>query len=277
MPFWVFDILPSSLAILFLAPVVLPERDGSKEGGHSVRALIGLRGGRSGARGFGVLFSGRRVNRMLTLLRAALRVGMFLSWEKEIQKHGAKLPHWQQDQGTQFVTFRLGDALPAVKTRQWREERGRWLKEHPSPWSIEEEQEYHRTFTARLERWLDQGMGCCLFREAEARQVLDETLMRFQGSRVRHHAWVIMPNHVHLLFTPGAPLEKLLQAWKAHSARRLARGPIWQRNYRDTMIRDAEHFTNALGYIRNNPVRAGLREEEYTLWEDRHEPGERVN
>ena len=27
--------------------------------------------------------------------------------------------------------------------------------------------------------------------------------MRFQGERVVHHAWVIMPNHVHLLFTPG--------------------------------------------------------------------------
>ena len=124
---------------------------------------------------------------MLTLLRAALWMGMFLSWEKEIQKHGAKLPHWQQDQGTQFVTFRLGDALPLVRTRQWREERLHWLEEHPEPWSPETEQEYHRTFTARLEKWLDQGMGCCLFREAGARQVLEVTLLRFQGSREQDH------------------------------------------------------------------------------------------
>ncbi len=193
---------------------------------------------------------------------------MFLSWDKEIQRHGGKLPHWHQELGTQFETFRLGDALPAAKTRLWREQRQAWLKDHPQPWSLQIEQEYHRTFTARLEEWLDQGMGCCLFRDAAARQVLTDTLLKFQGIRVRHHAWVIMPNHVHLLFTPAEPMEKLLQGWKAHSARRLGRGSIWQRNYRDTKIRDATHFANALRYIRNNPVKTKLRQEEFTLWEE---------
>ena len=129
-------------------------------------------------------------------------------------------------------------------------------------------QEYHRLFTARLEDWLDEGTGSCLFRGKNAREALAETLLRFHGSRVRHHAWVIMPKHVHVLFTPLVPVRKLIQAWKAASARRLGGGGIWQRNYRDTMIRGEQHFGNALRYVKNNPVRAGLRADDFTLWGD---------
>jgi putative transposase len=92
-------------------------------------------------------------------------------------------------------------------------------------------------------------------------------LTKFQGERYEHHAWVIMPNHVHLLFAPHAPLEQLIQAWKAHSARQIGQGPIWQRNYRDTLIRDADHFANAVRYIRNNPAKAKLPEDTFTLWQ----------
>ena len=42
----------------------------------------------------------------------------FLNESGEILKHGAKLPHWQQGEVMQFVTFRLGDAMPAGKLRQ---------------------------------------------------------------------------------------------------------------------------------------------------------------
>lgn len=79
-----------------------------------------------------------------------------------------------------------------------------------------------------------------------------------------------MPNHVHLLFTPLSPVDKLMEAWKAQSARLIGIGPIWQRNCRDTIIRDLRHFENVLRHIRNNPVKAKLPEGEYTLWEGRH-------
>jgi hypothetical protein len=44
-------------------------------------------------------------------------------------------------------------------------------------------------------------------------------------------------------------------------------GPIWQRNYRDTLIRDGDHFANAVRYIRKNPVKAKLPEDAFTLWQ----------
>jgi putative transposase len=80
-----------------------------------------------------------------------------------------------------------------------------------------------------------------------------------------HHAWVIMPNHVHLMFTPLAPLEKLMQSWKGISARKIGLGSIWQKNYRDTMIRGAGHFANAVRYIRRNPAK--LKQGTFTLWQ----------
>jgi putative transposase len=129
------------------------------------------------------------------------------------------------------------------------------------------EAEYHKEFAWRLERWLDRGTGSCLLRESSARAILADVLMKFQGERYEHHAWVIMPNHVHLLFVPHTPLEKLIQAWKSKSANRIGKGSIWQRNYRDTLIRDADHFANAVRYMRNNPVKAKLPEGTITLWQ----------
>ena len=189
----------------------------------------------------------------------------FLDGSEEIHRHGGKLPHWQQGEVMQFVTFRLGDAMPAAKLRQWKEERGIWLSHHPQPWTPEQEKEYHCRFTRKLESWLDEGAGSCIFSDPANRIALEEVLMCFQGERVEHHSWVIMPNHVHLLFTPLAPLEKLMQAWKGTCARRIGKGGIWQENYRDTMIRDSKHFANAVRYIRRNPLK--LRPGTFTLWE----------
>ncbi len=191
----------------------------------------------------------------------------YLHPDREIQKHGDNLPHWQQEEAMQFVTFRLGDALPVERVKYWKEQRRLWLLNHPKPWDPVAHSEYHRKFTWKLESWLDEGCGSCLLRNSTARNHLSESLMRFQGEKVLHHAWVIMPNHVHLLFKPLAPLPKLIEAWKSVSARAIGHGPIWQRNYRDTLIRDADHFINAVRYIRNNPVKAKLPADEFTHWQ----------
>jgi len=146
----------------------------------------------------------------------------------EIEKHGEKLPHWQQGEAMQFVTFRLGDAMPQSKLREWKEEREIWMERYPKPWSPDVEREYYRRFPGRLEEWLDAGMGSCLLREAANRDVLEETLMFDDGKRVKHQAWVIMPNHVHMIFSPKVEIGLLLQTWKGLSARRIGQGSIWQ-------------------------------------------------
>ena len=189
----------------------------------------------------------------------------FLNESGEILKHGSKLPHWQQGEVMQFVTFRLGDAMPASKLRQWKEELAIWRSRYPKPWTPEQEKDYHQRFTWKLEGWLDEGAGSCLLGDPSHRKTVEDVLMHFQGERVEHHAWVIMPNHLHLIFTPLVPLETLMKAWKGTSAHRIGQGSIWQKNYRDTLIRDAGHFANAVRYIRRNPVK--LRDRTFTLWQ----------
>ncbi|MEO5713515.1 MAG: transposase [Luteolibacter sp.] len=189
----------------------------------------------------------------------------YLDPSEEIQQHGKKLPHWQQSESMQFVTFRLGDAMPESTLHIWKQKHANWRQQHPQPWTPELEKEYHRQFTKKLEYMLDEGAGTCLLKDPGSRKILEETLMHDHDTRAIHHAWVIMPNHVHLLFTANARLELLMKSWKGVSARRIGQGSIWQKGYRDTMIRDAGHFANAVRYIRRNPAK--LSPGTFTLWQ----------
>jgi hypothetical protein len=65
-------------------------------------------------------------------------------------------------------------------------------------------------------------------------------------------------------------MDKLIQAWKSTFAHRFGQGPIWQDNYRDTLMRDSKHFASCVRYIRRNPKH--LPKDVFTLWEsDRKE------
>lgn len=197
----------------------------------------------------------------------------FNPWE-EIQKHGHTLPHWQQPGATFFITFRLADSIPQVKLASWKLERTRWLAAHPEPWEATVEHEYHERFSRRLDLWLDEGHGDCVLADPRAGAEVAMTLRKFDGERYAHHAWVIMPNHVHVLCTMaiGRTLEKTLQGWKGVAANRVNKllvrsAALWQENYFDRLIRDGSHFWKCARYIRHNPAKARLREHAYVLWE----------
>lgn len=195
----------------------------------------------------------------------------------EIRVTQNRLPHWQQDGATCFVTFRLADSLPKEQLKQWLTQRDGWMRHHPKPWTAKQEAEYHRQFSAKLEGWLDQGAGECLLRKTETRTLVEAALQEFDDERYSHHAWVIMPNHVHALFSlaPGWKLGSILHQWKGSSAKAIngqlqRAGPVWMKDYFDRMIRDAEHFWRCARYIRRNPNKAKLPAEDFTLYESDH-------
>src|SRR6202051_4595781 len=81
------------------------------------------------------------------------------------------------------------------------------------------------------------------------------------------HAFVLMPDHLHILMTPGetTTVEKAMQMIKGGSAHRIGiekpqQFPIWHRGFHDRWIRDAEQFWKAKSYIERNPVKARLAE-----------------
>lgn len=183
-------------------------------------------------------------------------------------------PDWLQNEAAYFITFRLWDSVPASLLRHWEEERTIWQSSHPEPRCAEDEQEFHRCFSARMELWLDAGHGSCLLRDPAARSCVEVELNCFEGQRHHTFALVIMPNHVHALvaFHPRWPLERLVSSWKRRSARMInalrgSRGTLWQADYFRQRIRDEIHFDNVVRYIRLNPEDACLPVGAFTLFE----------
>ena len=117
----------------------------------------------------------------------------------------------------------------------------------------------------RIEEYLDAGHGCCWLRQPDIACLVERALFHFDGLRYRLLAWCIMPNHVHTLIETqeGFPLADVLHSWKSftsHKANGLLQrnGELWQREYLDRYVRNAEHYGNVVAYIEENPVEAGL-------------------
>ena len=201
------------------------------------------------------------------------RPARFFSPSQETIHTHHKLPHWQQNNSACFVTWRLDDSLPQETLDQWETERQAWLNTNPKPWSEETEQDYHRRFSDRLDEWLDSGSGSCALRDPEVREIVTKALQHFHGERYQLHAFVVMPNHVHVLFSPqdGYGLPDILHSWKSFTSKEIGRrlgdnGRFWQPEYFDRLIRNERHFSKVAQYIVTNPVKANLGQGAFTLW-----------
>src|SRR6185369_669934 len=95
-------------------------------------------------------------------------------------------------------------------------------------------------------------------------KIVEDSLRFRHGLHYDLRAWVIMPNHVHLLFqVQDVPMCQLVDAWKGYTAKEAnkvlsRRGKFWQDGYWDTYIRDNEHERRTRRYIENNPAKACL-------------------
>jgi REP element-mobilizing transposase RayT len=104
-----------------------------------------------------------------------------------------------------------------------------------------------------------------------ARTIALDSCRHDHGRTMHLHIAVIMPDHVHLIFTPLVdydrgriyPLSQILWAIKSASAHRINKvmerlGAVWQEEYFDTAIRRSDSLDQKIEYVRQNPVRAGL-------------------
>jgi REP element-mobilizing transposase RayT len=189
----------------------------------------------------------------------------FLDPYCDIDIHEHHLPHWQQGDVFYFVTYRLADALPAEKLGEWQDEKDAWMRHHLEPWDAKTEAEYHRLFSARIDEWLDAGHGSCLLRDRGLARIVLNAFTYFNGRRYDLDSFVVMPNHVHVLFRlrAGEVLEKVVHSWKSFTAKEINRaqecgrpartGQVWQEDYWDRMIRNERHLNAVRSYIARNP------------------------
>ena len=168
------------------------------------------------------------------------------------------LPHLDQPDTVQFITFRLADAVPADVVAGWRTElKLSGQEDTDDPRSAE--------LRKRIERYADQGHGACWLRDGRIAAIVQGALLHFDGERYRLLAWVVMPNHVHALIEtlPGFPLSDIVQSWKSFTAKEANRvlnrsGRFWMEDYFDRYVRDEIHLSATMSYIDRNPVDAGL-------------------
>jgi replication-associated recombination protein RarA len=172
---------------------------------------------------------------------------------------GGNLPHWRQDDAMYFVTWRTADSMPCERVDQWMKERDAWLRAHPEPWSLRDEEEYYRLFPDRWEAWLDEGHGQCLLGRPEVRQIVEEVLRHDDRKKYRLEDFIVMANHVHVLVSPldKHTLSEITQAWKSTAAHRVNKvlgraGTFWQKESFDHIVRSAEQAQKFREYIQEN-------------------------
>ncbi len=140
-----------------------------------------------------------------------------------LQQRERRLPHWEAPGETYFVTFCLRRP-PAVD-----------LSEPQYAWLV-----------------------CA-------------ALSHFDGTRYVLFDFVVMPDHVHAIMKPVVrdgrceALSAIMQSLKGWLARQInlraaRKGPLWQDEAYDHIIRDTSDYERKASYILDNPRRQGLVE-----------------
>lgn len=174
------------------------------------------------------------------------------------------LPHWHPRDTAIFLTWRLHGTLPGLKqSTQSSDSAGKQFVE--------------------MDRQLDRARsGPCYLLVPEVAQCVLSAIREAEQDAIDLGAYVIMPNHVHLLFTPKVPISQTTRKIKGASARQANRIlgrtgiPFWQDESFDHWVRDPWEFRKIRRYIERNPVTAGLVREphQWTFSSASRDPGD---
>ena len=134
------------------------------------------------------------------------------------------------------------------------------------PLTWHEEQQLLAWYCDKVEALLDAGIGACWLSKAEVSDLITSALKFFVGQRYDLSAWVVMPNHVHVVVWPypGHTLSDILHSWKSYTSKEANKllhregERFWQRESFDHWIRDDAERSRIVAYVENNPVKAGL-------------------
>ena len=187
------------------------------------------------------------------------------------------LPHVKREGARYFVTFRLADSLPKEVLLKYQAERAERLHRLHAQQEVAKKlrkpvvpgdsiQKIERDYFRKLEDFLDTNRGSCWLKRADIADMVASALRFFDSERYRLDAWVVMPNHVHVIFWPfpNHTVSEIVQSWKRFTAREANKilgrtgEPFWQPEPYDHWIRNDEEHARCCRYVLNNPVKARL-------------------
>jgi len=159
-----------------------------------------------------------------------------------------RLPHWLPDPEAEsliFVTWRLAGSVPAGASRGL---------------------SGGKAFAA-LDRETDRALlGPVWLADARVAEIIKSAFLRGERERQFYilQAWVIMPNHVHLLIQPKVALGVITRWLKGSTARhanlilRRTGEVFWKDESFDHRVRNHGEMQRIIRYIEYNPVKAGF-------------------
>ena len=156
------------------------------------------------------------------------------------------LPHINALEHYQFVTFRTKDSIDDFLKRMFFADIDNKIKQY------------------KIDQHLDNSEKGAYLNG----KVIDEIKKYFLSYDKKLFdiiAFCIMPNHIHILFKQKEELREIMRVLKGGSAhitnKTLDRkGKLWAGKYYDTAIRDEKHFATVYEYIKNNPLKASLKD-----------------
>jgi len=180
-----------------------------------------------------------------------------------------------------FITWRTIDSVPYEKIRCWRDEKLKWLSNHgitagtnslPDPLTqlpSAFRSEFHRRFSNQWQDELDREKGRCIPRNRKASQIVGNALLHCDGDRYELDRFAIIPNHVHRLVSVESSegILKQCRSWKQFTGRALDKrcgktGRFWRHDSFDHLVRSQEQMEWLRRCIKENPVKAGVTNEE---------------
>ncbi|EDM25021.1 hypothetical protein LNTAR_01707 [Lentisphaera araneosa HTCC2155] len=171
------------------------------------------------------------------------------------------LPNYDVANKYQMITYRLADSLP----------------KHVIAGSAGGSPAEKTQKRKLIEKYLDQSYGACYLKRPEIAQVVVDNWRHFDDERYDLIAYVVMPNHVHLLIKTyeNHCLNRVVHSWKSYTSHEIKKillegnnageppalpgdlnqlegnnagepparpGEIWMEDYWDRFIRDEKTF-----------------------------------
>jgi len=191
------------------------------------------------------------------------------------------LPHVQLPGATLFITFRLAGSIPVAVLEQLRDEAD--LVEAALARIADPEERARQAYLGQRNmfgKWdavLDNAQsGPFWLRDPRIAELVASSLHHRDGQVYDLDAFCIMPNHVHVVFTPLSKadgtyhaMSAIMHSLKLYTAREAnlvlgRKGSFWQHENYDHIVRDEAELRRVILYVVHNPVKAGLVEH----WEE---------
>ena len=160
-------------------------------------------------------------------------------------KH-ANLPHITLKGYYQFVTFRTKDSVDEYLKKLHISSENNSIKQQ------------------KIDNYLDSSKsGAYLY--GDVIRLLKEYIIAKDKELFDLIAFTIMPNHIHLLFKEKKELSEAIKLLKGGSSYLInkalnKKGNFWSKDYYDKLIRDQNHFEIVYNYIKNNAIKADLKD-----------------